>query len=579
MHKRPNPKTLFRILLVAIIAFATFELNGVEAFSNDLSGEPVHENITREALSFLKPSILDDIDGEHYQADTAYAAFSEYHFDGCEFFASTQKINELLSEAITSLNPNSPDLGNAPDAFGLLLHPVQDFYAHSNWVELGMPGLIDTSNGFWNELQPYELIGRTFVIQGEEIPNGISLSRSGAIVRVVVSAPRTEPAGSYLGLITGTFGPDACPDRIAMGHDRLNKDDSSRPNHAAARARAVLQTTHEWCRLVNLVSQQYGPTGKEFLFSNWVEDVYRANAVCATGVDVSLIIDATGSMSQNDPQGIRKQAAKAFIDSASPGDRISVVAFSGSASTLAFMRTITSDKDKTELKGAVDKISNSGSTNINAALDAGFYNLQSTSDSNPKVAILLTDGEHNVGAYREASHTQYKDRGWPVYTIGLGAEIDEGLLGRIATDTIGTYTALTDPTQLQVLYFEVAQRVTGGLIIARNDFTMVQGESRRETVTIPILASGATFFTAWPGSDVTTVLISPSGQRITSDSGSSAIYHSKGTTYQLFKLRDAEAGVWSIELFGNELAPGGELVQIRVAVSNLNRIYLPLVTR
>ena len=58
MHKRPNPKTLFRILLVAIIAFATFELNGVEAFSNDLSGEPVHENITREALSFLKHSIL-----------------------------------------------------------------------------------------------------------------------------------------------------------------------------------------------------------------------------------------------------------------------------------------------------------------------------------------------------------------------------------------------------------------------------------------------------------------------------------------------------------------------------------------
>jgi Mg-chelatase subunit ChlD len=569
----------FAAIILSLIgsAFSShINSTSIYAFSNDLSGEPNHENITREALSFLTPTILNDIDGEHYQADTAYAAFSEYHFDGCEFRGSSEKINELYTDLILSLNPNSPDLENAPDAFGLLLHPVQDFYAHSNWIELGMPGIVDDGNNFWHELQPWELRKGVVIIQGEQIPEGIKLSRNGAVVRATIASPLPQPHGVFPALLTGTFGPDSCPDSISLSHSRLNKDDTSRPNHFEARARAVLQTTHEWCRLVNLVQARYGNAGVEFLFKNWVADESAASSVCATGVDIALIIDSTGSMVQNDPQGIRREATKAFIDASSPGDRISIISFSSSASNLAFMRTIISDTDKEFLKQAVDGVGSSGSTNVNAALNAGFRSLQSSTSINPKAAILLTDGDHTDGQYRDISHQQYRDEGWPVYTIGLNASSAASLLQRIASDTNGEYNALADSSQLQTLYFDISQRVSGGLMVASQQYTMNQGESRNLNAEIPEGSTTATFFTTWPGSEVTMTLVSPTGQRFTSTSEGKTVYHAKSLTYEIFKLRGLEAGTWTIEIYGNVLAQEGEVVQVRAAVTGVKRIYLPI---
>jgi hypothetical protein len=43
---------------------------------------------------------------------------------------------------------------------------------------------------------------------------------------------------------------------------------------------AVKQTTHEWCRLVNLVEQRYGQAGVEYLFNNWVADPNAAHREC-----------------------------------------------------------------------------------------------------------------------------------------------------------------------------------------------------------------------------------------------------------------------------------------------------------
>ncbi|WP_341532278.1 VWD domain-containing protein (plasmid) [Nostoc sp. UHCC 0302] len=71
----------------------------------------------------------------------------ENHFDNEQFEASSQRLIDLKEEIIRYLTPNpnvspyDPSLpsrgGMARARLGSALHTVQDFYAHTNWVELG----------------------------------------------------------------------------------------------------------------------------------------------------------------------------------------------------------------------------------------------------------------------------------------------------------------------------------------------------------------------------------------------------------------------------------------------------------
>lgn len=265
---------------------------------------PIHERITESALSFLSDGVLSAIIFQHFYVDFPGASShwmdAEWHFDDCRFEESTENINELYDEALVNLNPDDPDLEDAQDAFGQLLHPVQDFYAHSNWVELREANLlddelIDDGVGFWTVLKPFGRIKGVIVVQGEEddIPAGFSLHRAGSIVTVVT------PTESPPGLISGYFDispldPDDCPNNIDISHNDLNKDEPGRhPNglprsYSAAWTLARKQTTREWCRLLNLVSQAYGQTGVDLLFDNWVANEREAISVCFN-VDAEIV--------------------------------------------------------------------------------------------------------------------------------------------------------------------------------------------------------------------------------------------------------------------------------------------------
>jgi hypothetical protein len=105
-----------------------------------------HRGITRDGLSrsatFLRPAIQGDIDDEHEYMDEGFPWSSrggedQRHFDDCEFDGSVAFIRDRYADARRALERNDPF--DATDAFGDALHPAQDFYAHSNWVEMGYP--------------------------------------------------------------------------------------------------------------------------------------------------------------------------------------------------------------------------------------------------------------------------------------------------------------------------------------------------------------------------------------------------------------------------------------------------------
>ncbi len=155
---------------------------------------------------------------------------------------------------------------------------------------------------------------------------------------------------------------------------------------------------------------------------------------------ISFIIDSSGSMSWNDPSGLRKELTKNFIDKMANEDQASIIDFDSYAKTNS---DFTSDKDS--LKVAVNWIDSSGGTcmyrGLSQSLDL-FKNIKDISDESLKIMFLLTDGDDD-GSYSESKYMSFIDdcvaNGIQVYTIGLGNEANAQLLNKIAAKGNGKY--------------------------------------------------------------------------------------------------------------------------------------------
>ena len=242
-----------------------------------LGGQPVHEEITQDALGFMRTDVLEDIDGEHAQADSGETFENKVHFDGCMFKEGSELINSLYHDTIDELDPGNPnaDPWQAADDFGYLTHPAQDFYAHSNWVEMGHSDLVDAGLGFravpekWSQIRP-----DVIVAQGEldTLPAGWSVHLDpGSLVPTVT----TDTNQTFKALVSGYNDSakipvtDDCTDPITVYHSELNKDEDSRTGFPAARGLAVKQTEHEWCRLLNLLQTENGIGGASLAMELW----------------------------------------------------------------------------------------------------------------------------------------------------------------------------------------------------------------------------------------------------------------------------------------------------------------------
>lgn len=65
------------------------------------------------------------------------------HFDSEEFDKSTKRLFDLKNQIITAITSSTPDQVEAWQKLGQALHTIQDFYAHSNWVELHRNNILD----------------------------------------------------------------------------------------------------------------------------------------------------------------------------------------------------------------------------------------------------------------------------------------------------------------------------------------------------------------------------------------------------------------------------------------------------
>lgn len=76
----------------------------------------------------------------------------EYHFDNNAFEKSYAYIEEQRAQTVSSLMAN--DVSSAWSAFGRLTHTAQDFYAHSNYIDLWLARQPDGALATPSEVDP-----------------------------------------------------------------------------------------------------------------------------------------------------------------------------------------------------------------------------------------------------------------------------------------------------------------------------------------------------------------------------------------------------------------------------------------
>jgi hypothetical protein len=292
---------------------------------------------------------------------------------------------------------------------------------------------------------------------------------------------------------------------------------------------------------------------------------------CTENVDVALIIDSSGSMSWNDPQNLRKEAAKNFVTAMQDKDQVAVVDFSsdlpggGDARVLFPLAPRTSDTSAIE--AAIAQTGAYNATNVRAGVQKGFEQLDGSTRPNAKAAILLSDGEHNTGGdYTDADHQPFKDNGWPIYTVGLhvGGTAGETLLRDIAQDTGGQYFNLTDAGQLVAAYNDIRSRVQCGETQLENTLPVALGQTAEVVAAIPPGQTSAAFLSNWAGSTVDMTLVDPNGRIIGPDSTDPDVAHIKGLVSELYRITNPVPGTWTIRLYGADVPPQGENVTVVV---------------
>ena len=206
-------------------------------------------------------------------------------------------------------------------------------------------------------------------------------------------------------------------------------------------------------------------------------------SVEASGVDVMLAIDVSGSMGAldltldeqpADRLSVVKTVVADFI-AQRPNDRLGMIAFAGGPYLVS---PLTLDHDwlarnlaRVEL-GTVED-----GTAIGSALAAAVNRLRG-SDAHSKIVVLLTDGVNNAGAIQPALAAEAAAAlGIRVYTIGVGTDgevpmpitdergrrrivmseagVDEAVLRGIAEETGGVFFRATDTASLEAIYARI----------------------------------------------------------------------------------------------------------------------------
>ena len=179
----------------------------------------------------------------------------------------------------------------------------------------------------------------------------------------------------------------------------------------------------------------------------------------STPVNVTLVLDASGSMSNGNRVDIAREAAESIRRSLRTGDRIAVVHF-----TRDVVHELTvehADPDDRDVRRSIGELRPRGSTNVQAGLNLGVRLADRARRENPgayNYIILVSDGVANVDAtdpfgILESAYDRDSSNPLRLITIGVGIEnYNDYLLEQLAQHGNGWYRYLSDTQQARATF-------------------------------------------------------------------------------------------------------------------------------
>ena len=176
-------------------------------------------------------------------------------------------------------------------------------------------------------------------------------------------------------------------------------------------------------------------------------------------LNVTLVLDASGSMANGNRVGIAREAAETIRRSLRHDDRIAVVHF-----TTDVVRDLTvrhTDPDDRDVRRSIDRLQPRGSTNVQAGLDLGVRLADRARRDRPDAhnyVILMSDGVANVDAtdpfaILESAYDRDARNPLRLITIGVGIEnYNDTLLEQLAQHGNGWYRYLSNDVEARALF-------------------------------------------------------------------------------------------------------------------------------
>ncbi len=176
-------------------------------------------------------------------------------------------------------------------------------------------------------------------------------------------------------------------------------------------------------------------------------------------LNLTLVLDASGSMSEGNRVAIARTAAESIHQGLSHRDRLAVVHF-----TSDVIHRYTVDHrppDDRELMHSIAALAPHESTNVQAGLDEGVWLAANARQARPDAhnyIILMSDGVANVDAtdpFAILESTYQADGGNPLrlITIGVGiSNYNDHLLEQLAQHGNGWYRYLSDTNQARTTF-------------------------------------------------------------------------------------------------------------------------------
>lgn len=284
--------------------------------------------------------------------------------------------------------------------------------------------------------------------------------------------------------------------------------------------------------------------------------VYASEAT--SNMDVVFVLDSSGSMKESDPEEIRTEAIKMFLDMGQvQGNKVGLVAYSDNIVREHNLDTANGTEDKDRIKTMASGIPLGQKTDTGYGLLEGAKLLDSGHDkTHHPLIILLSDGKNDPQRSTEESLKDLNDaistcksKGYPVYTIGLNYDgtVDKNQLSDIASLTKGrsyiTNTAADLPGILTDIYADNSKLKIqdGGAITGNGDFQDLK-------VNIPnsnVLEANISMLSDKP---IEVKLLDPSGKEIGIPSSNAVFTTSK--KYSMLKIIKPLEGQWTVRVKG-----------------------------